>query len=136
MRRRSFWIVVLPLALTVPGSTIPCERPTPFAAERATMQYIATLTVNWERRSRNEFVRVATRQHRLELGHPADPARAIFSPYLMDARFDRIETRCRGATVDMTVSTGFKPAFTIPRAVRLELALEDRQLKVAEVIGR
>jgi hypothetical protein len=99
------------------------------------MRYLAVMTASWERRPHAEFTGVASRRHAPGLWHPAGPARAIFSPYLLEARFDAIETRCGGATVYMTVATGFKPAFAIPRQVTLELVLEGGHLKVDEVTG-
>lgn len=135
--RRPLWVVLpLLLALTVPGARAICTKPTPFSAERATMAYIATLTSSWERRLPSEFTGVATSEHTAGLRHPGMPARAIFSPYLQQARFDRIETACRRATVDLMVWTGFKPTFIVPREVTLELTLEDGRLKVTKVIGR
>jgi hypothetical protein len=97
------------------------------------MAYIAQLTASWERRSWREFTRVATQTHTRGLEHPGTPARALFSPYLQQARFERIEPRCRGAAVEMTVWTGYKPTFTMPQRVTLHLVREGGRLKVAAV---
>ncbi|MBI3998768.1 MAG: hypothetical protein HY355_07010 [Armatimonadetes bacterium] len=127
---------VLILAVAVPGATVLCPPLDRFSAERAAMRYVAALTANWDRRPPSDFAQVATRRHATGLDHPGTPARAIFSPYLQQARFDRIETGCRRASVEMTVWTGFNPRFIVPREVTLELALENGQLKVDQVIGR
>lgn len=124
------------LLLLLPGSRMLCRRPDQHDARQAAMAYIAVVTQNWDRRSWREFTGVATREHTQTLEHPGMPARAIFSPYLQQARFERVEVRCGGASVDLTVWTGFKPTFIVPRLVTVELVQDGGRLKVAEVIGR
>ncbi|MDR7486096.1 MAG: hypothetical protein QN187_12270 [Armatimonadota bacterium] len=124
------------LLLLIPASRMLCGRPHQHDARQAAMAYIAVVTQNWDRRSWREFTDVATREHTQILEHPGMPARAIFSPYLQQARFERIEVRCGGASVDLRVWTGFKPTFIVPRLVTVELVQDGGRLKVAEVIGR
>lgn len=117
----------------VPG--LVCARPSSYEAERAVMGYVAQLTRSWARQPWQEFAHVATSAHARTLEHPAEPARAIFSPYLQQARFERVASYCRGASVEMTVWTGYKPTLIVPRRVTLRLAREHGRLKVAAVMG-
>lgn len=123
------------LAALIVGTVIACRRPSSHEVERAVMAYVARLTASWDRRSWREFADVATQAHTRMLEHPGMPARAIFSPYLQQARFERIEPRCRGAAVEMTVWTGYKPTFIVPQRVTLHLVREGGRLKVAAVLG-
>ncbi|MDR7483189.1 MAG: hypothetical protein QN183_10085 [Armatimonadota bacterium] len=135
------WLVALglgacvSLAVLAVQAGIACWRPSSREVERAVMAYVAQLTASWEWRSGREFARVATQAHTRMLEHPGMPARAIFSPYLQQARFERIEPRCRGAAVEMTVWTGYKPTFIVPQRVTLHLVHEGGRLKVAAVMG-
>ena len=127
-------LVVLGFRTDVVADVV-CARPSSYEAERAVMGYVAQLTRSWAQHPWREFAHVATQAHARTLEHPGQPARAIFSPYLQQARFERIMPRCRGAAVEMTVWTGYKPTLTVPQRVTLHLARENGRLKVAAVTG-